>query len=346
MSKASYNGIRIGVCGLGYWGSNVARNIEQLPGCVLAWCCDVDESRREQLRPRFPAARFAAGLEEMIADDRLDAIAIASPVSTHASLAEAALLAGKHCFVEKPLSRAVSDAERLAALASESDRVLMVGHLLVYHPALVALRGLVDRGELGEVRYLYSQRLNLGKLRADENALWSLGAHDVSAALALAGETPTRVSAHGESYVRDGVEDVAFAHLSFPAGVAAHIHVSWLDPRKERRLTVVGSRRMAIFDDMEPAERKLTVYDKGFDPDAATEGDYVARSGEERHVPLPEREPLRVELEHFLECVRGEAVPRTGGAEGLRVVRVLDALQRSLEADGEATAPAPTGTRV
>jgi predicted dehydrogenase len=329
--------LRVGIAGLGYWGFNIARNLDALPGCELAWCCDSDAERRERMRTSFPEARFTGDLEEMLADESVVAVAVATPVPTHAPLAELALRAGKHCFVEKPLACDVASAERLVGLAAERERVLMVGHLLAYHPALVALRALCDAGELGEICYVYSQRLNLGRLRADENALWSLGAHDVSAILALTGELPIQVSARGESYVRDGVEDVVFAHLGFAGGLAAHVHVSWLDPRKERRLTVVGSQRMATFDDMEP-ERTLTVYDKGFDPDAAAKGAYVARSGEQRSPAISRQEPLRIELEHFLDCLRGVAIPRTGGLEGLRVVRVLEALQESMDTGGETLA--------
>jgi predicted dehydrogenase len=331
---------RVGVVGLGYWGSNVARNLEALPGCELAWCCDSDRERRERLRGAFRGARLTADLNEVLDDESVAAVAIATPVSTHGTLAALTLAAGKHCFVEKPLACEVAEAERVVGLAAERERTLMVGHLLAYHPALVALRDLCDAGELGELRYVYSQRLNLGRLRADENALWSLGAHDVSAILALTGDVPAQVSARGSSYVRPGVEDVVFAHLAFADGLTGHIHVSWLDPRKERRLTVVGSRRMATFDDME-RERTLTVFDKGFDPDAAIEGDYVARSGEQRSPAVSRREPLRIELEHFLDCVRQGAVPRTDGAEGLRVVQVLSGLQESLDAGGEAVALAP-----
>jgi predicted dehydrogenase len=337
--------LRVAIAGLGYWGANIARNLDALPGCELAWCCDADGERRERMRASFPRSRFAADLEEVLADESVAAVAVATPVPTHAPLAELTLASGRHCFVEKPLACDVPSAERLVALAAERQRVLMVGHLLAYHPALVELKRLCDAGELGEIHYVYSQRLNLGRLRADENALWSLGAHDVSAILALGGELPLEVSARGESYVRDGVEDVVFAHLGFAGGLAAHVHVSWLDPRKERRLTVVGSRRMATFDDME-AERTLTVYDKGFDPDAALDGGYVARSGEQRSPAISRREPLRIELEHFLECAREGVEPRTGGREGLGVVRVLDALQRSLDANGATVAPAASGATV
>jgi predicted dehydrogenase len=313
-----------------------------MPGCELAWCCDTDAGRQEAARASFPGPRFTSDLGEVLADESMAAVAVATPVPTHAALAESVLGAGKHCFVEKPLACDVASAERVVGLAAERELTLMVGHLLAYHPAVVALKELCEAGELGDIRYVYSQRLNLGRLRADENALWSLGAHDVSAILALTGELPAQVSARGQSYVRAGVEDVVFAHLAFPEGLAAHIHVSWLDPRKERRLTVVGSRRMATFDDME-AERTLTVYDKGFDPDTAAEGDYVARSGEQRCPAISRREPLRIELEHFLECLRGDAAPRTGGLEGLQVVQVLEALQESLDAGGETVAMTPRG---
>lgn len=337
--------MRVAIAGLGYWGSNIARNLDALPGCELAWCCDTDGERRDRLAAAFPRARFTADLGEALADASVEAVAVATPVPTHAALAELVLDSGRHCFVEKPLACDVASAERLVALATERELVLMVGHLLAYHPAVGALGELCRTGELGEIRYLYSQRLNLGRLRADENALWSLGAHDVAAILALVGSLPVEVSARGESYVRNGVEDVVFAHLGFAAGLAAHLHVSWLDPRKERRLTVVGSRRMATFDDMEP-ERTLTVYDKGFDPDAAGADDYVARSGEQRSPAISTREPLRIELEHFLRCLRDGSEPLTGGRQGLRVVRVLAALQESLDAGGDTVALAPGGARV
>jgi predicted dehydrogenase len=255
---------------------------------------------------------------------------LATPVPSHGPLALAVLEAGKHCYVEKPLAKSVSEAEAVVALGESSGLVLMVGHLLEYHPGVEMLKALVDAGELGELRYIYSNRLNLGQLRADENALWSLGAHDVSVVLALADEEPCELSARGESYVRPGIEDVVFGFLRFPSGLAAHLHLSWLDPHKERRFTVVGAKRMATFDDM-AHERKLTVYDKGFDP---AEGfpEYVPRAGEIRSPLVPAVEPLRLECEHFVECVRERRRPRSDGASGLRVVRVLEGLQRDLDA--------------
>ena len=295
--------VRIGVVGLGYWGPNIARNFDAIPGCELAWCCDSSAEARERMREQFPGVGLADDLDQLLGDPALDAIAIATPVPTHAELAVRVLQAGKHCFVEKPLAQSVADAERAVAAAQETGRVLMVGHLLEYHPGVRKLKELADSGELGDrIYYIYGNRLNLGKLRADENALWSLGAHDVSVVLHLAGEEPWAVSAHGESYVRDGVEDVVFCFLRFPSGLSAHLHLSWLDPHKERRFTVVGSRRMATFDDME-LEGKLTIYDKGFDEDARTYGEYITRSGDIFSPRIPNVEPLRLECEHFVECV-------------------------------------------
>jgi predicted dehydrogenase len=320
---------RIGVVGLGYWGPNLARNFDRLPDAELAWLCDESDEARERFGRAFPAARTTAVIDELLGDESLDAVALATPVPTHAALACRVLEAGKHCFVEKPLAQSVEEGERVVDAARAADRVLMVGHLLEYHPGVEKMNALVESGELGEVRYIYSNRLNLGQLRRDENALWSLGAHDVSVILRLAAEEPYECRATGESYVNEGVEDVVFCYLRFPSGLAAHMHLSWLDPHKERRFTVVGSKRMATFDDME-LERKLSIYDKGFDEDYSSYGEYIARSGDISSPRVSNEEPLRIECRHFLECVRDGAEPRSGGESGLRVVRVLEALQQSL----------------
>jgi predicted dehydrogenase len=285
----------------------------------------------------FRGARATGAFEELLADPDLDAVVIATPVPTHADLARQALDAGKHVFVEKPLAQSVADAESVTAAAAASGRVLMVGHLLEYHPGLVRLKELVDSGELGEIHYIYGNRLNLGKLRADENALWSLGAHDVSVVLRLADEEPLEAHAFGESYMQGGIEDVVFCFLRFPSGVAAHLHLSWLDPHKERRFTVVGSRRMATFDDM-ALDQKLTVYDKGFDQPYNSYGEYIARSGDVWSPRIPNDEPLRLECSHFVECVREGRQPLSDAESGLRVVRVLEDLQRSLDSARRAPA--------
>jgi predicted dehydrogenase len=322
--------VRIGVAGLGYWGPNLARNFASLPGCELRWCCDASQEARARAVARFPGVSVTGDLQRLLEDPELDAIALATPVPSHAELAARVLQSGKHCFVEKPLAQSVADAERAVQAAEAAGRILMVGHLLEYHPGVQALKDLADSGELGEIFYIYGNRLNLGKLRADENALWSLGAHDVSVLLLLAGEEPVEAVAHGESYVRPGVEDVVFCFLRFPSGLSAHLHMSWLDPHKERRFTVVGSRQMATFDDM-ALEGKVTVYDKGFDEDARGYGEYITRSGAIFSPRLPNVEPLRLECEHFVECIATGQIPRSDGASGLRVVRVLEELQRSLD---------------
>jgi predicted dehydrogenase len=322
--------LRVGVVGLGYWGPNLARNLAAIPGCQLAWLCDRSAQARERLAPYFPAARMTGAFEDLLDDQDLDAVVLATPVPTHAELAVEVARAGKHCFVEKPLATNEADAQRAVAAAAQAARILMVGHLLEYHPAVARLKQLVDDGELGELYYIYGNRLNLGKLRADENALWSLGAHDVSVVLHLVDEEPVECLAHGACYVRDRIQDVVFCYLRFPSGIVAHLHLSWLDPHKERRITVVGSRRMATFDDM-LIEGKLTVYDKGFDEDTRSWGEYIARSGDTFSPRIPSVEPLRTECEHFLDCVRTGARPRSDGHSGLRVVRVLERLQRALD---------------
>jgi predicted dehydrogenase len=317
--------VRIGIVGLGYWGPNLARNFDALPGCELAWLCDGREQIRAKFEAIYPRARFTGELEELLADETRDAIVLATPVPTHADLAVRVLDAGKHCFVEKPLALTTADAERALEAAERAGKVLMVGHLLQYHPGVNKLKELVDSGELGDIHYIYGNRLNLGQVRTEENALWSLGAHDISVLLHLAGnEEPYEFSARGESYMTPGIEDVVFGFMRFPSGMTAHLHLSWLDPHKERRFTVVGSKKMATFDDMD-LERKVTIYDKQV-------ADYVARSGDIWSPSLPKAEPLRLECQHFLDCIESGTAPVSDGASGLRVVRVLEQLQQELEA--------------
>jgi predicted dehydrogenase len=324
--------VRVAVVGLGYWGPNLARNFAALPGSELRWLCDADENALAQVGAALRGPRTTTSLDEVLEDPQVDAVALATPVPTHADLAVRVLQAGKHCFVEKPLAQDVARAEAAVEAARESGKVLMVGHLLEYHPGVRKLKEIAESGDLGDIHYIYSNRLNLGVLRADENALWSLGAHDVSVVLYLAGgEEPYECEARGESYMQPGIEDVVFCYLRFPSGWAAQLHLSWLDPHKERRFTVVGSRKMATFDDMD-LERKVTVYDKGFDERVGSYGEYITRSGDIWSPRIPAVEPLRVECEHFVDCVRDGTTPRSDGASGLRVVRVLEALQQSLDA--------------
>jgi predicted dehydrogenase len=330
-SGAADRQVTVGVVGLGYWGPNIARNFAAIAGCELRWLCDSDAAARERLAASFPGVQAPGELDRLLQDEELDAVVLATPVPTHAELAVRVAQAGKHCFVEKPLATNAPDAETAVAAAASAGKLLMVGHLLEYHPAVARLKQLIDEGELGSLYYLYGNRLNLGVLRANENALWSLGAHDVSVVLHLAGEQPYALAARGESYMQPGVEDVVFAYLRFPSGLAAHLHMSWLDPHKERRFTVVGSRRMATFDDME-LERKVTIYDKGFDEGSSSYGEYISRSGDIYSPQISNAEPLRLECEHFVQCVREGRTPLSDGQSGLRVVGVLEGLQATLDA--------------
>jgi predicted dehydrogenase len=325
--------VRVGIVGMGYWGPNLARNLATLESCELAWCCELDDDKRSHWESSHPGTRFTPDLDDLLTDPDLSAIVVATPGGTHAALAQRVLEAGKNCFVEKPLAHDSQSAERLARIADERGLVLMVGHLLSYHPGVRQLADLIARGELGRVRYVHSQRLNLGKLRADENALWSLGAHDVSVLLELADGEPTEVSARGEAFMRDDVEDVVFAHIRFDSGLVSHLHLSWLDPHKVRRITVVGSERMATLDDM-ALERKLSIWDNSFASLSDTYGEYITRSGPVHSPMVLNTEPLRLECAHFIECLRTGERPHTDGVAGARVVTVLEALQKSLEQDG------------
>ena len=323
--------LRVGVVGLGYWGPNLARNFAQLPGAELVWCCDADEERQGRFAAQFPDTRMTGRFDDLIEDEALDAVVVATPVPSHHALARRALLAGKHVFVEKPLAWTVAEARELEALAAERSRIVMVGHLLRFHPAVVKLRELIDSGELGDVLYVYGNRQNLGVIREDENALWSLGVHDISVVLHLLDGRPVEVWARGEAYVRPSVEDVVFGYVKFDTGQIGHLHLSWLDPHKMRKMTVVGSTKMAVFDDMEP-DRKITIYDKG--PVVHYTGGVSTHTGD-IHIPeISREEPLRIECRAFLEAVRAGHAERAGPDEGLAVVEVLQAMQRSLEQGG------------
>jgi predicted dehydrogenase len=318
----------LAVVGLGPWGANLARNFNEL--ARLAWVCDTSEELLATAAGRYPGARATVTVDDVLADDDVEAVVIATPVPTHAELARRALAAGKHVFVEKPMALAAEEAEELITLAEERGRILMPGHLLLYHPGVVKLKKLVDSGELGEVLYVYGNRQNLGTIRPDENALWSLGAHDLSIILYLLGEEPSELWARGESFLKPGVEDVVFCYLRFPSGKTAHMHLSWLDPHKMRRMTVVGKARMAVFDDME-LDRKVTVYDSTAEPSLGTYGEWSTRLGDVHSPRVANAEPLRLECAHFLALVRGEGDTLAAARNGLAVVRGLEQLQASLE---------------
>jgi len=327
--------VNVGIVGLGHWGPNLMRNLSRIGGVRLKYACDLDEGKRRKLADQYPETRFTRDFEELLADE-LDAVVVAAPAPAHVSLARQVLEAGADVFVEKPLALSPADAEGLVKLAAEKDQILMVGHLLEYHPAITRLKEIVDSGKLGQVFYIYTHRLNLGIIRQDENALWSLAPHDLSVSMYLLEQEPVEVQATGRSYLKSGVEDVVFGTLCFGDGKMAHFHVSWLDPHKERNITIVGSDKMATFDDMSRDE-KLSLYDKGVkEPEYESYGEYLSLRFGDKLIPhIPNDEPLKLECEHFVECLVERKQPRSDGYSGLRVVRVLDALQRSLKAGGQ-----------
>jgi predicted dehydrogenase len=312
---------RTGVVGLNYWGPNLVRNFDGL--AELAWLCDLDDAHLQPLAARFPHARATNDFAEMLADETLDAVVIATPVPTHYALAKQALEAGKHVFVEKPPAMRAVEMDELVQLADDGNRVLMPGHLLLYHPAVLKLKELVASGELGDVLCVYGNRVNLGIVRSNENALWSLGVHDLSVILYLLDEDPDFATAQGSWSIHEGVEDVVFCFLRFPSGKIAHMHLSWLDPHKMRKMTVVGREKMAVFDDMEP-ERKVTVYEKRADSSGAIASGDI-------HIPkVATTEPLRLECEDFPELIDGKHDRAKVAQDGARVVRALEMLTNSL----------------
>jgi predicted dehydrogenase len=318
--------VRIGQVGLGYWGTNLVRNFDELG--ELRWLCDASPERREQFGRRYPGARVTESFDEVIADPEVEAVVIATPVPTHYALARQALEAGKHVFVEKPPAMRAAEMEELVTLAEERNLVLMPGHLLLYHPGVRKLKELVNDGELGDVLCIYGNRQNLGKIRKDENALWSLGVHDLSVIQHLISEEIVEAAAHGHAFLTDGVEDVVFCYLRFASGKIAHMHLSWLDPHKMRRLTVVGRDKMAVFDDME-LEHKITVYDKAPEQPSETYGEWRTRTGDTFSPKLSNAEPLRLECAHFVRLVQ-EGWDGREMRDGLEVVRALELLTGSL----------------
>ena len=323
--------VRVAHAGVGGWGRNVVRVVGEL--AELAWICDVDDARRAEFGARYPQAQVTASFDEIVGDDSVDAVVVATPVPTHYELAKRALEAGKHVFVEKPPAMHGSEMEELIALAEARELVLMPGHLLLYHPGLRKVKELVDSGELGEVACVYGNRQNLGVIRSNENALWSLGVHDLSVILWLLEEEPSEAVAYGMDYLQKGIEDVVFCFLRFPSGKVAHMHLSWLDPHKMRKMTVVGREKMVVFDDME-LERKVTVYEKAPWEPAETYGEWRTRTGDIFSPKVSTDEPLRLELQHFLRLVDEGPGDHREARDGLAVVRTLDRLTDSLRDGG------------
>lgn len=328
--------VRVAVVGAGAWGINHVRAMARTPGAKLVLVCDSIEEARARATRLAPGIRLGRDFKEALLAEDVDAVVIATPAKEHALQAKQALVAGKHVLVEKPMALGTNDARAVIQAAEAHQRVLMVGHLMLYHPVVQYLKSLVDQGELGQILYLYSVRVNLGKVRPDENALWSLAPHDISMMDYLLGETPASVSARGGAYLQPSIEDVVFVNLQFQSGITAQIQVSWLDPRKERRLTIVGSKKMVEFDDVSSTE-KLKIYNKGVDrPTTFTEyAQFLSIRNGDIYLPhVPMTEPLERECAHFIECVAHGTKPRTDGNSAMRVVEVLEAAQQSLETNG------------
>jgi len=319
---------RIALLGCGYWGKNLARNLHELG--VLKRVCDPSEAARQIAQKKAPGVDISDSFACALEDSNVDGVVIATPAETHFELASRALETGKDVFVEKPLALNAAEGQRLCQLAREQDRILMVGHLLEYHPAVEHLKGMTEKGEFGKLRYIYSHRLNFGKIRTEENALWSFAPHDVAVILRLTGEMPQEVHCTGGNYLTPGLADVTMSVLKFESGARAHIFVSWLNPFKEQKLVVTGSERMAVFNDV--SEDKLILYEQRVDFQGAQP--LLRNQGTER-VELPDAEPLRKECEHFLHCIEHRQQPLTDAESGVRVLQVLEACQESMDLNGQ-----------
>ena len=327
-SQMSDHSFQVAIIGCGYWGKNLVRNFRALG--VLGAVCDVDAGALTRMVQEYPDIRTTVRYEEILDSNAIQAVVIATPAAFHYEHTKAALLRGKSVFVEKPLALRYHEGRELVELAEARGAVLMVGHIMEYHPAVVLLKGIVRRGELGRVWYIYSNRLNLGKVRQEENILWSFAPHDISVISSLVGTEPSVVSASGGSYLQSGIVDVTVTNLLFDDGVRAHIFVSWLHPYKEQKLVVIGDHKMAVFDDT-AREGKLKIYDKGIEWRA---GLPVPRQTAETTLFFEETEPLRLECEHFLTCIREQKRPLTDGESALKILKVLEASQMSLQRGG------------
>lgn len=329
--------LKFAVVGYGYWGPQLVRNLDRLPNGEVACIVDLSAPRRAAAHADFPTAPLLERFDEALQDSSIDAVVIATPIRTHFALAKAALEHGKHVLVEKPLTASVREAQELLALAERVGRVLMVGHTFMYNPAVEELRKLVVAGELGKLYYIDAVRVNLGLFQRDINVMWDLAPHDFSILNYVLGETPTSVSAHGRSCVTPPIQDVVYVTLHYPSGVLANIHVSWLNPSKMRRFTVVGDRKMVVYDDVEATE-KIRVFDRGVDaPEhTSTFGEFQLsyRYGDVLSPYIRWSEPLAMECRHFAECILSGATPRSDARNGLRVVQMLEAAQTSLEKGG------------
>lgn len=343
--------INVGVVGCGYWGPNLIRNLRQASDCNLKIICDTSEQRLRHMRKMHHDVATTTKFEDLLADRELDAVVVATPVRFHFEMAKAVLLAGKHVFIEKPMARTVAEGEELVALAAKNGLVIMVGHTFLFSPAVRRMKEIIESGDIGEIQYISARRLNLGLFQKDINVAWDLAPHDISIILHLLDEKPSAVSCQGSSHVNRHIEDVTMMYLTFKKNRCAFIQNSWLDPKKVRQMTVVGSRRMIVYDDTEPLE-KLKIYDARVEVpphyDSFAEFTYSYHYGDSYVPYIKQDEPLKLECQHFLDCIRGEATAITGGVQGLEVVRILEAANQSLRQQGHAvplghTAPVVDG---
>jgi predicted dehydrogenase len=328
--------LRLGQIGLGAWGKNLLRTFSGFPDVSVVRACDIDPAQTTKLAGAYPKTEFTCDPRVVLDDPAIEAVVIATPPAVHFETASKALESGKDVFVEKPLVLSIDDGRRLLEIADHNERILMVGHIMEYHPASLKLKEFIDGGKLGKIHYLYSTRVNLGKVRDIENSLWSFAPHDISLIVFLLGQMPVRVTATGEAYLQKNIQDVVFMTMHFADKTMAHIHVSWLDPHKERNLTVVGSKMMAVFDDTESSE-KIWLYDKSVETrlDYNTYGEYLSlRAGDILIPRVDSAEPLKIECQHFVDCVKTRTQPRSDGRDGLRVLTILSAAQKSMEQGG------------
>lgn len=326
--------IKVAVIGCGYWGPNLIRNISEVEGCQLAACCDINQKRLSALGKRYPSVGMLTDYKDVLKDTSIDAVILVTPPETHFKIAKEAFASGKHVLVEKPLTFDVKEAEELVSISDKAGKILMVGHTFEYNPAVIKAKEYITNGELGRVYYITSRRLNLGIIRNNINAMWSLAPHDISILNYLLDSSPESVKAMGNCFLQDGIEDVVFMYLQYPGNIIAHVAVSWLDPHKIREMVIVGSKRMVVYDDIDN-EGKIKIYDKGVDKlgDESAYGQYQLklRAGDLIVPKISLYEPLFKECQHFVECIIQNKLPKTDGINGLRVVKVLDAAQRSLK---------------
>lgn len=337
--------INIGIIGCGYWGPNLIRNFSQIKDCKVVYCCDLDENRLKHIKEKYPPVKTTKNYEDILKDKNIDAVAIATPVHTHFKIAKDALLSKKHVLIEKPLTDNSKDSEELIKVSRQNDRVLMVDHTFEYTPAVNKIKELIEKGELGDIFTIDMIRVNLGLFQKDINVIWDLAPHDISILNYILKSLPLSVRAIGESFIQEKIEDDARLILKYPNKVLANIHLSWLDPCKTRRTTIVGNKKMLVYEDTEPLE-KIKIYDKGVTIqknnlpkdkyyDTFEEFQLVYRSGEVYSPKLASTEPLNVMCRHLIDCIQNNKTPRSDGLSGLRVVKIIETAQQSLKEDGK-----------